>query len=220
MNNTDQSLLREEVYRIRERIVKEKKGKSLLKKCEEIEQFFTHNELSQDQIVKYRYKLINLEWLVNEFESTRIYKARKAWVFLISLYAGLTIALSYMISLKSLPGMFTPVSLITFMVIGVIGTMTKYLLGEYKLRKTVADQFLLAFLFPVIFVNVFTYNDNEIQGVAFINLLMFVCGFSVEFLLLFLNRILDIAKKTFNLEGESTPTKTNLQSKNTEENKH
>jgi len=108
-----------------------------------------------------------------------------------------------------------------FMLIGVIGAISKLLLDEYKTGKDKTDQILLGFLFPVVFVNLFSYNEGQIQGVIIVNLLIFVCGFSVEFILLFLNRLIDIAKKTFNLEEKEDPSRAlgSLDNKASTENK-
>ncbi|GAS82360.1 hypothetical protein [Paenibacillus amylolyticus] len=212
-------LLLNEIIKIRERMIKEKKrDEKLLKKCEEIERYLNNSRLSKDEIVKYKYKIIVLEKEIDEYETS----IKKRFIWMIAIIGAFTTVLNHVISGGVLkldsPGweeFFTKYfGMFLFMLIGIIGAMTKLLLDEYKTGKDRTDQMLLGFLFPVVFVNLFSYNEGQIQGVIIVNLLIFVCGFSVEFILLFLNRLIDIAKKTFNLEEKEDPSRTLESSEN------
>ncbi|WP_145148434.1 hypothetical protein [Paenibacillus xylanexedens] len=208
----ENTLLLNEIIMVRERMIKEKKrDEKLLRKCEEIERYLNNNGLSKDEIVKYKYKIISLDKEVDQYDSNK----KKSLIWMIAITGAITSVLTHLISGGVLkvdsPGwdvFFTKyLGMFLLMFIGVIGAMTKLLIDEYKTGKDRTDQILLGFLFPVVFVNLFSYNEGQIQGVIIVNLLIFVCGFSVEFILLFLNRLIDIAKKTFNLEEKEDPSR-------------
>lgn len=205
-------LLLQEIIKLRERIITEKKqNKKVLKKCEEIERYLNNSKLSKDEIVKYKYKIIALDREVDECDSSN----KNGIIRAIALAAAITSVLTHLISGSVLkvgsPGwdvfLNKYLGMFLLMFIGVIGAMTKLIIDDYKTGKDRTDQILLAFLFPVVFVNLVSYNEGQIQGVNIVNLIIFVSGFSVEFILLFLNRLVDIAKKTLNLDEKEEQSK-------------
>lgn len=214
MEYVDQHSLKEEVIRIRHKLELEEKGDVLLlNKCRKIETILVVKELTAKQLIKYQYKIITLKFKVNELEEKRWSKMKKTWVILLFLYALNTCLLLYLKHMEQPPGIIELISMLSFMTIAVLGTMTSHLLEEFKKKRTVVDQMLLAIIIPIIFINIFVFKEDEIEGVAVLNLVMFACGFSVEFLLLLLNKLIDSAKNTFNVGKEAEVTNDEIYNK-------
>ncbi|MFJ2043892.1 hypothetical protein ACIOBL_09825 [Paenibacillus taichungensis] len=202
MLQTDQITLYEEIIRLRKRAHEEKKSEKLLKKCRYLERILVTKELNPDQLIKYQYKILSLSRAIDQYEYKVSMNVKYTWVIIIVMYGLLTIASFKFQSTSEDSAAYTKgVQLLSFMIIVVIGAMANYLINEYKNNKHFVNHVLLAFLFPIIFVNIVDFSENEIKGILVLNGVMFLCGFSIQIFLLVLNRVLEMVKQVFNLEG-------------------
>ncbi|WP_318627286.1 hypothetical protein [Paenibacillus polymyxa] len=180
------------------------KVKKHLKKCFSIEKSLLQEGISNYDLLKIQYKIIKLK---REFKDTGGEQKKKlinTWTVLIFVY-GITICvLSYLnLNKEVLGGFALTYAFLLLISIGALGGMTHLLIQQFNKsnnsRYGTSFRALLGIVFPVIFISIFNFDGGEIISVNFIYLVIFVGGFSTEFLLLFLNKLVESAKKTIGI---------------------
>ncbi|MEK5374184.1 hypothetical protein [Paenibacillus sp. FSL P2-0173] len=185
---------------------KEFNVEGFLVECRDIEEVLIENSLSTSILLSKQYEIVDLRRKIVK----RINKGKKVFIYS---WIGLIFLYGFMITLLNLLNHDTrllnnlPIKFILFITVGAIGGMTYTLISEFN--KNINTAFdtsyrnLLAIMFPVIFICVFKYNNDGLEGINGLNFLFFVCGFSTEFLLSFLNKLVIAAKSMFNFNGSN-----------------
>ncbi|MEK4881408.1 MULTISPECIES: hypothetical protein [Paenibacillus] len=177
-----------------------------LKKCGKIEIKLSKNDYKIEKLIHIQYQIIRLKKEVMGFENNKDYKAASYIGSAILFYGVITVGYKYGIQASKDYLTLEILSLCSFILIGILGAFAR--LFSKNLDNSEYTRLFMAILFPVIFVSLFIYRDDTILGVSTINLIMFAAGYSTEFILGFLNKIMEIAHKVIGtneyLNGETT----------------
>ncbi|MBY9080963.1 hypothetical protein [Paenibacillus sp. CGMCC 1.18879] len=179
-----------------------------LKECQKIERKLLKRDYRPDKLVNFKYEIIRLNKKINNTEEADKIKFSNTSIFLIMFY-GIAILLYKRIESTGLDLKFDDffthdfANFVVFSLIGMLGALarmySKGVNGEDDLRF----RLLMSIIFPVVFVCLFVYNGDSITGFSKINIIMFAGGFSTEFVLGILDKIMEIAKKAINIDGKN-----------------
>lgn len=204
MEGLSQTSLLEEVTRIRNDIRNgvDVPSKKILKECEAIELKLYKDELSQKTLVKLNYRMVRLSIRYKNASETDFTNLLVGSVYIFMFYGLALIVFRYLalFSNDSLSRDFF--SFLCFAMIGVAGAMLNLFTKGIGGKRDFGFRLLIAILFPVIFMNLFKIEGDKIVGIIAVNFIMFTCGFSSEFILSFLNKIVETAKKVINADGK------------------
>jgi hypothetical protein len=177
-----------------------------LEKALKIEDKLLQKELKMGALVKYKIRIAKLNRDVHNFPS------RSETNILVS---GFYVIVAFGVALILLKGSSghldrTFESLLNFIIFvyaGVVGSFAYIFSKGMELTDNFIFRALMGVLFPVIFICLFNIKGDSVVGVSKLNILMFVGGYSSEFILLFLNKVVNIAKKIINSDVNSELTK-------------
>ncbi|MEK3788734.1 hypothetical protein [Paenibacillus sp. FSL K6-1230] len=176
---------------------KEENINKYLRKCSKIESKLMQEDISPQELLKLQYKIIHLERRINDTDGSYGRRLIKTFILLVFLY-GITVLGLKNVNSDLINSEF--INLLLFMTIGAIGAITYILVGMYNKTGNEGYRMVLAILFPVVFICIFNYNTDGILGFQGINFIFFVCGFSTNVFLLFLNKVVDTAKDALGID--------------------
>lgn len=198
-----QEMLIEELVRMRNDIQngKKKYNEKLLKKTKKIEVQLLSKELSPPSIIKYRYKIIALKEKLNSQD-----QVEKDGVITKSIYIILAFQVMIIMFKHSATPGSTEAEVFKFLslaIIGCLGVLTHLYTRGFKNTDAFEFRFLLAIIFPVIFLNLFLIDEGKIVGFETMNLIIFIGGYSAEFFFGLLNKMVEIAEATLNIKSSN-----------------
>ncbi|WP_405175579.1 hypothetical protein MHI27_03435 [Paenibacillus sp. FSL H8-0261] len=189
-------------------------SKKYIKECEKIEIKLIKKKISVRKLIRIQYEIIKLKKQIKNFEQEKDNRAFYFSAYGILFYGVVTIFYRSGVHFNSDIGWLNFISedifnLFSYVLIGMIGAISRVF--SRALDKNEEVRLLMAILFPVVFMSLFLYKDDEIIGISKINILMFAAGYSTEFIMGVLNKIMDFANKVLNLpvntEGNNTQVK-------------
>ncbi|MDH6374900.1 hypothetical protein M2444_006764 [Paenibacillus sp. PastF-3] len=214
LSNLTKEKIIEDVVRLRILLEDESTySKKHFKECEKIEIKLTKQKISVRKLIRIQYEIIQLKKKIKSFEQEKDNRAFYFSAYGILFYGLVTIFYRTGLHFQSDIGWLDFLSenilnLCSYVLIGIIGALSRVF--SKALDKNEDVRLLMAILFPVVFMSLFLYNGDEILGISKINVLMFAAGYSTEFIMGVLNKIMDSANKILNLPDNSEGNNTQI----------
>lgn len=208
MTQLTQAILIEEVERLREKYLTSNPEYSpkLAKKCKKLEKRLLLKESSLAQMVDIKYELIALEKDLVSHPEKNEEKILKRGMWAIVVLGSLSIFMTKTaenLSKLEQPFLYSSYQVFSFVFIAFFGT-TAYFFSKALVSKgdyeSINIRFLLAFLFPFIFISLVKFEDDAIVGISKIHSIIFAAGYSSEFIFALFTKIVDTAKKVINAD--------------------
>ncbi|QWU17413.1 hypothetical protein SAMN04487895_104200 [Paenibacillus sophorae] len=215
MEKLSQMGLLEQITRLRNEIQDgDSSYRKLLRECEKIEIKLNKDKLNQKGLIKLNYRLIKLRIRHKNYSDTEFTNLVVGSTYIFMIYGLGLIVFRYIALYSKDPLTNDFFSFLCFTMVGVAGALLNLFTKGIGGERDFSFRMLITILFPVVFMNLFKINGNQIVGILAVNIIMFTCGFSSEFILSFLNKIVEIAKKVINVEGASSKKELDVEIEN------
>lgn len=214
---TNQEILVEEITQLRNIIEKGERNYSgrFIRECRNIELALVSKEHCPKSLVNIKYKIIKLKKKIDSYNEHKINKNSSILVYLIW---GLEILL---LIFKSSPPKsnfdYNIQNMFALIFLGILGATTYIYIKGTKETETFIYRMALSAIFPIIFLNIFTIKENSISGIMIINLIVFIGGYSSEFIFSVLNKLVEKAMEVTGLtapKGINEPKEGSFNSRN------
>lgn len=198
----NQEMLIEEVIRLRTNIENGVShfNRKALKRCEKIEQQLNLNELDPKSLIKIKYKLLKIKKFIDSGKTKEKNIVVIYSIYIIVCFELLLIFYKFAAPVNSV--FYNIFFFLSLAILGYLGALTHLYTKGFKATDAFEFRALLALIFPIMFLNIFRIENEQIVGVHIVNLIIFIAGYNAEVLFGVLNKLVDMAKRAVNISDK------------------
>ncbi|MGG3508430.1 hypothetical protein ABES58_23590 [Paenibacillus lautus] len=198
----NQEMLIEEVVRLRTNIENGVShfNRKALKRCEKIEQQLNLNELDPKSLIKIKYKLLKIKKFIDSGKTKEKNIVVIYSIYIIVCFELLLIFYKFAAPVNSV--FYNIFFFLSLAILGYLGALTHLYTKGFKATDAFEFRALLALIFPIMFLNIFRIENEQIVGVHIVNLIIFIAGYNAEVLFGVLNKLVDMAKRAVNISDK------------------